>query len=265
MKSVYFLILVALLCTIFSCNNFKSDHPQSEISDAQATDLTSKTVLEYVSQIDKDLSKLVKQTSLVYMLGETSFYVERYQQSQKTILMVEHLFNGGITNSIKKYYFKNDSLILEKSESKLANDDGIIFKDTRTFLRNNTIFKIDNRTASSQGAIHTLPFIDVPLSKNKSADQTILDNVISLAEVIEGKNRFDMVFESITTYPDSRYIILSNKMQNSYTASILVKEKDTFIDSLLNDPITFKNQKLNIHWIVQDHEAIYVPNGLNVH
>ena len=260
MKSVYFLMIIALFATTLGgCNKFKSDHPQSEIADQQATDLTSKTILEYTKLIDKNIPKLSKETSLVYMLGETSFYVERYLENEKTILLVEHVYNGGVTNSLKKYYFKNDSLILEKSESKVANDDGTIFKDSRTFIRNNTIFKVDGRTASSEGAIQTLAFIDVPLSQNKTADQTILENAKSLTDILEGKERFSMVFESITTYPDSRYIILSNKTENSYTASILVKQRDQFIDSLLTDPGLFKNQKLNIKWVVQDHEAIYLP------
>ncbi|RZJ46554.1 MAG: hypothetical protein EOO44_22705, partial [Flavobacterium sp.] len=41
--------------------------------------------------------------------------------------------------------------------------------------------------------------------------------------------------------------------------ALYVNEKDEFIDSLLNNPIQFKNQKLDIDWVVKDQEAIYVP------
>ncbi len=67
-----------------------------------------------------------------------------------------------------------------------------------------------------------------------------------------------MVFESIRTYPDTQYITLRNKEPNSYTSSILVKERDTFIDSLLNYPFLFKDKKLNINWEVIDREAVYL-------
>ena len=85
----------------------------------------------------------------------------------------------------------------------------------------------------------------------------------TLNEVLEGKDKFEMVFDNITTYPDSRYIILKSKIQNSYSASILVKQRDQFIDSLLNDPIDFKAEKLNIKWIIEDREAVYVPVAKN--
>jgi len=270
MKLYTILILLAVFSAILGCNKFKSDHPQAEISDQYSTDLTAKSILHYADSIDKNLTHFTKTTSLVYMLGDLSFYVEKYSESDKPILMVEHAFNGGVSNSLKKYYFRNDSLILESVKNELANDEGSIFKDARTYLRSNTVFKVENRTASAGGEIKSLPFLDVPLSNNKTADKTLLDNVKTLNDVINRVDRFDVVFESITTFPDSRYIVLRSKIKNSYTASILVQEKDAFIDSLLNDPMIFKDEKLNFNWTIKDKEAIYVPvanntsaNGLN--
>jgi hypothetical protein len=148
-------------------------------------------------------------------------------------------------------------LILESVKTELANDEGTVFKNIRTFLRSNTVFKQENRAASSEASLNSLPFIDIPLSKTTS-DYSYLESVSSLNDVLNGRDKFDMVFDNITTYPDSRYIILRSKIQNSYIASVLVTERDPFIDSLLNDPINFKNQKLNINWMVKDHEAVYV-------
>ncbi|WP_316771103.1 hypothetical protein [Pedobacter frigiditerrae] len=263
MKLYTILILLAVFSTITGCNKFKSDHPQAEITDQYTTDLTANSILHYADSINKNLNRYTKATSLVYMLGDLSFYVEKYSEADQPILLIEHAFNGGVSNSLKKYYFRNDSLILEEEKNQLANDDGSIFKDSRTFLRSNTIFKVENRTASVGGEIKSLPFLDVPLSVNKTADKTLLDNVKTLNDVINRVDRFDVVFESITTFPDSRYIVLRSKIQNSYTASILVQEKDAFIDSLLNDPMTFKDQKLNFTWAIKDKEAVYVPVSNN--
>jgi hypothetical protein len=263
MKLYTFLILIACFSVITSCNKFKSDHPQAEITDQYSTDLTSKSILNYADSIDKNLPRFTKTTSLVYMLGDLSFYVEKYSEFDKPILLVEHAFNGGVSNSLKKYYFKNDSLILENVQNQLANDDGSIFKDTRTYLRSNTVFKMENRTASAGAEITALPFNNVALSANKTADKTLLDKVKTLNDVINRNDRFDVVFESITTFPDARYIVLRSKIHNSYSASVLVQEKDAFIDSLLNDPMIFKEEQLNFKWIIKDKEAVYVPVANN--
>jgi hypothetical protein len=258
MKTYIFVLLGFIFTTLFSCNQFKADHPQANLSDEnKTTDLTAQSVLVFKDSIDKNLHLLAKNQSLVYMLGDLSFYVEQYGDS----LFVEHAYNGAESNSIKKYYFRNDSLILYQTGNELVNDEGIVFKDERTYLRNHTVFKKDTRTAGSAAALKSLPYMDISLNENASPDKTYLDNVNSLKSVLNGTDKFDMVFESIRTYPDSRYIILRNKEPNSYTASILVKEKDAFIDSLLNYPILFKDKKLNFKWEVVDREAVYVPLG----
>ena len=246
--------------TLTGCNPFKANHPQANLSDEyKTTDLTAKSVLSYKDSIDKNLHLLPKSQSLVYMLGDLSFYVERYG----TTLFVEHAYNGAESNSLKKYYFRNDSLILYQTSNQLANEVGVVFKDERTYLRNHTVFKKDGRTAVSAAALKSLAFLDIPLSENNNPDKSYLDNVSSLRNILNGADKFDMVFESIRTYPDSRYITLRSKEPNSYTASILVKERDAYIDSLLNYPILFKDKKLNFKWEVVDREAVYVPTKGN--
>jgi len=250
-----FLIIGLISTTVVGCNPFKADHPQANLSDQhQTTDLTAKSILSYKDSTDKHLYLLPKNQSLIYMLGDFSFYVEQYGPT----LFVAHTYNGPENTSLKKYYFRNDSLILHQASDELTNDEGIVFKDERTYLRNHTVFKKDGRTAVSAAALQSLPFIDIPLTENSAPDKSYLDNVNSLKNVINGTDKFDMVFESIRTYPDTRYIILRNKEPNSYTASILVKERDSFIDSLLNYPILFKDKKLNFKWKIVDKEAVYV-------
>lgn len=257
MKTYTFLIFGLIFTTLISCNQFKADHSQANLStENKTTDLTAQSVLDFKNSIDKNLHLLSKNQSLVYMLGDLSFYVEHYGDS----LFVEHAYNGAESNSIKKYYFKNDSLILYQTGNELVNDESIVFKEERTYLHNHTVFKKDSRTATSAAALKSLPFIDISLNENaNNTDKSYLDNVNSLKSVLNGADKFNMVFESIRTYPDSRYITLRSKEPNSYTASILVKERDAFIDSLLNYPFLFKDKKLNFKWEVIDREAVYVP------
>ncbi|WP_199138435.1 hypothetical protein [Pedobacter sp. ASV12] len=258
MKTVYYFVLLCLLSTTYACTKLNSDHPQANMADEHATDLDSKSILHYADSVDKGLSQLAKSTSLVYMLGDLSFYVDKYSDNGQPIVLIEHGYNG-LSNNTKKYYFRNDSLILETVRNELSSDNGTVLKDTRTYLRNNTVFKVENRTAADEAAIKNLPFIDLTLSEANTSDHSYLEKIKTLDQILSGSDKFDMVFENITTFPDSRYIMLKSKLQNSYTASILVKEKDALIDSLLNSPIDFKDQKLNLKWIVQDQEAVYVP------
>jgi hypothetical protein len=257
MKSVYFFSAFVLLIITSSCNKLNSDHPQAEMYDEYATNLTSKSIINYTDSVYKNLNAYHKQTSLVYMLGDLSFYVEKYSDKGQTVLLVEHANTGALSNNVKKYFFKNDSLILEVSNMEIINDDGSFFKDVRTFIRHNTVFKSDNRTASTKAGINKLPYIDSSL--NTQTKKNYPEQIAVLNDIINGTDKFDVVFENITTYPDSRYIILRSKVQNGYTASILVKDKDALIDSLLNKPMDFKDQKLNLKWIIKDSEAIYVP------
>lgn len=259
MKSVYFFIFIGAFCAILGCNPFKSDHPQAEIADPHATDLNTKSILAYSDSIDKNIAKFDRSFSLVYLLGDLSFYVEQFSLNNQTVMLIEHIYNGANNKSLKKYYFKNDSLIFQKINTELANDEGKIFKDVRTYLRSNTVFKTETRTASALATLNAQPFIDVPLSQQATPDQSYLTAISSLKDVLHGNDKFEMVFDNITTYPDSRYIILKSKMQNNYISSIAVREKDAFIDSLLNDPINFKDQKLNFKWKIEDQEAVYVP------
>lgn len=252
------MLLFLISATLISCNPFQSDHPQANLSDDhKTTDLTAKSILIFKDSIDNNLAQLHKKQSLVYMLGDLSFYVEQYGDS----LYVERAYSGAESNSLKNYYFRNDSLILYQTRNELINEDGVIFKDERTYLRNHTVFKKDTRTAGSAAALKTLPFLDLSLEENVSPDKIYLDNVASLKNILSGRDKFDMVFESIRTYPDSRYITLRSKEPNSYSSSILVKERDAFIDSLLNYPILFKDKKLNFKWQIIDREAVYVPRN----
>lgn len=260
MKTVSFLIFVSLFATILSCNPFKPDHPQAALPNQGDTDLTAKSILAYADSIDVQLASLSKQTSLVYATGELSFYVERFTANNQTLLLIEHTYSGGNNVSLKKYYFKSDSLVLAKDNSEFANENGKSYKDSRTYLRSNTVFKTENRTAANSSSIGSLPYIDVPLSQNTTADQTHLENIRVLNDVVDGNDKFEMVFENITTYPDSRYIVLRGKIQKNYMSSVLVPERDQFIDSLLTTPIIFKDRKLNFNWTVKDHEAVYVPS-----
>jgi hypothetical protein len=253
------LMLVLCVSTLFSCNS-KSDHPQARLlEDGSSTSLNDKSILSFADSLNRNLSSLKKTISLIYMLGDNSLYVERYTDANGDKVYYEQINNGSANSTLNKYYFKNDSLMLISSYSKQILENGPIFKDTRVYLRNNTAFKKENRTASSAAAIQTLPYLLIQDVDSHAAEESYFEKIKNLNDAISQTNKFEMVFDNITTYPDSKSLMLKSKIRNSYTANVTIANKSPFIDSLLNNSSIFENEKLKFNWIVKDNEAVYVP------
>ncbi len=266
MKPVCLFISLLLSVSLYSCT-LKSDHPQADLlKDQSSTGMNDKLISEFAETADQSIGTFERKYSLIYLLGDNSLYVEQYTKAPDTKIYYEYASNGSASNTLSKYYFKNDSLVLIETNSKqnigsIENQDSDqVFKDTRIYLRNNTVFKKENRTAISSSALKTLPYLSVSSDK-QAAEESYFDNIKVLDDAIRQTNKFEMVFDNITTYPDSRYLILKSKIPNSYRASILVENRTGFIDSLLNNPSVFKDEKLNFKWKIKENEAVYIPAG----
>ena len=259
MRTIYLLYLGLLLFTLPGCNYFKSTHPQAALPEEGMTGMTDKSILNFSAAIDRNLKDYKKQYSLVYESGDFSVYAEKYSEHDNGMLCKTYTTNGSISNTVKSYYFKNDSLILVKERITLMNEEGGVYRDRRIYLRNNVTFKIDNRTASSEEALRTLPYLPVQPADSKYPDDSYVSDVKGINDAISGTDKFEMVFDNIATYPDALYIMLKSKRQSNYKASLLVRNKDTYVDSLLNFPGLFKDRWLKLKWTIEEHSAVYVP------
>lgn len=269
MKIIRLLILGSLLFTLPACQYFKSEHPQAAIEEEGTTAITDKSILSFSATTDRTISYFKKQFSLVYQLGDLSMYVEKYSGHGNGTLYKIFTDNGVISTTVKSYYLRNDSLMLVVERNKIMTEKGEVYKDVRAYLRNNVIFKLDSRTANSAEGLVTLPYLPVQAVDNKYPDENYQEELNVINDAITGNDKFEMVFDNITTYPEAHYIMLKSKNRSNYKASLLVNEKDLFIDSLLNYPALFKDQKLKFIWGIKDKEAVYVPvadtsaSGLN--
>ena len=261
MKTSYILYCLPVLFSIFSCNQ-QPRHPQADlISQSAATAMTDKSIGILADNIDANLAQLEKQSSLVYLQGEQSMYAERYSSNGKAILYVEQRDNGLINSETKKYYFKNDSLILVQENKKASNE----YTDTRIFLRNNIAFSKQQRKANTAPSLLSQPYLPLKSGKdNGLKENDYQQNIRTLEEAIAGNNQYEMLFDQFIDIPGENIIQLKSKAQSGYTASILVREPDAFIDSLKNNPQGFRNEKLNFKWKVEDKEAVYVPVAAKV-
>ncbi|WP_214228946.1 hypothetical protein [Pedobacter sp. B4-66] len=256
---LFFLLPIAII----GCNQGPK-HPQADLINARiGAPMTEATILLYADSIDATLNTYEKNTSLVYQLGQATMYIEKYGWNGKPVLFSQYKNDEGISNQVRKYYFKNDSLILLKEGTKLAKQGVNAFEDGRTYFRNNIPFKEEYRTSSDFSLLKKEPF---QMRKKSTSDQTkeYSQDIKLLNDAIIGANEFDLVFDNIISAPDERYILLKSKIAGGYSASILIKDTDDFIDSLLKDPSIFRDKKLNIKWEIKDKEAIYVPVAANV-
>ncbi|PTS93402.1 hypothetical protein DBR11_25350 [Pedobacter sp. HMWF019] len=254
MKFFNALVSVYLLCVLYSCN-LKSNHPQSGLAqDTVATAINEKIINSYADSIDKSMDKTEKKISLLYTIRDHSFYAEQYQNNGSTLLMIFHDDNGALKNTRKAFYFKNDSLVLVKT----SNIQGAVLKDTLTYLRNNTIFKMAQRESSNESQ-QKKPSYKMISTSNKGNPEAYQRKFKFLEDALTQQNQFEMVFEAINILPEESYMSLKSKTNGAYQATLLIQEKDALVDSLVADPLKYKGEKIRFNWIIKDNQAIYVP------
>jgi hypothetical protein len=256
MKVSFKLICLILTFCALSCKNNKSAHPQSELVDQPAaTSMNEKSIQAFSAALDKSAGTMNKAFSLVYTIGDKSLYVEKFSSPAGDQLYIERIKND-LENSITKYYFKNDSLVLVSASTIQNTEEGKVFKDTKTYLRNYVVFKKAAKTATSAQAIQTQAYQNV---EEKTQQEDFHDHIRKLNDALQQQNQFEMVFDNVTSYPDATFVMLKSKGQNAYKASVQLTAKDAFIDSLVNYPAIFKDEKLSFKWKVSNQEAVYVP------
>jgi len=245
---------IYLLCVLYSCN-FKSNHPQAELAqDSVATAINEKIINSYADAIDKKTDRTEKKSSLLYTIRDHSFYAEQYQDNGNTVLLLSNEDNGALKNTRKAFYLRNDSLVLVKT----SNIQGTVLKDTLTYLRNNTIFKMVQRESSNENQQKKTSYKLISTS-SKASPETYQRQIKFLQNALAQQNQFEMVFEAIHVLPEESYMSLKSKTSSDYQATLLIEEKDAFIDSLVADPLKYKGEKIRFNWIIKDKQAIYVP------
>ncbi len=263
MKAAIFLILILTVCC--SCKQ-GNKHPQAElINKSTSESLNPRQIILYADSIDANLKAMEKSVSLIYIMAESSFHIEQYSFQGKPVLMVKYAGNEGLNINNEKYYFKDDSLILIKQNSKLIKERDIEYSNKQVYLRKNIPFLEEVKTASSVDALIPKAFKQF---KNNNPTH-FQDSVQILNDALASSNRFEMIFDQFIPGSEASVLLLKSKIPGSYTSILSVFQKDAFIDSLQKDPSWFRNQKLNLKWNIINNEAVYVPvkltsaSGLN--
>jgi hypothetical protein len=254
------LIIAGSVQLLSSCQNFKSDHPQAElINQSSTTAMTEESVIAFAEDIEHSKDNLKKLSSLVYERGQEKLFVEHYFNDHGDQVFIEHQRpESAIEDNTRRFYLKNDSLILVTA-TKLDNAaNGKVYNDSRTYLRNYTIFKREVKQANNLKALTATAYQDQDI---KQATEDYKADLERLQDALNRSGDFELVFDKIIEYPDASFMELKSKSPNGYSATVELQEKDAFIDSLKRDALHFKEGKLNFNWKVEGMDAIYVPSG----
>jgi len=249
---------VGLLLILSSCQQ-QPKHPQAGIiNQSSATALDEKAVIAFAEDIEHSKANLKKLSSLVYSRGQENFFVEHYFNDHGDQVLVAHQQTlPSMEESSKRYYFRNDSLILVTAVKQDIVGNEKSYEESRTYLRNYTVFKREGKVANSEAELNTAAF--QPQKAGPAEDYKA--SVAHLMDALERKNEFELVFDKVTRFPDASFISLKSLNPNGYTAQVELQSTDAFADSLVRDPLHFKDSKLNFNWKVEGMQAVYVPSG----
>ncbi|MGY4385248.1 hypothetical protein ACVWYN_002286 [Pedobacter sp. UYP24] len=265
MKATTFLLVILW---VFSACKQSNRHPQAELINKNTTEsLSTQQIILYADSIDESLKSMENYVSLIYINGESSFHVKKYSSQGKPTMLVKYTGNEGLSGNSEKYYFKQDSLILIKQNSKLTKDREIIFSNKRVYIRKNIPFLEEIKTASSVDALKPISFKEI--KNNNLNTMNFQDTIQVLNDALAGKNSFELVFDQFIPGVEVGSLLLKSKIPGGYSANLNVHQKDDFIDSLAQYPSLFRNEKLKLKWTLINNNAVYVPvkltsaSGLN--
>jgi hypothetical protein len=260
-KNMKALLWSAIGFLFFSSCNPGPKHPQAGLVQQNGVmTMSEQEILNYADSIDASLAALTKESSLVFKISpDESLAVDQYRNaSQQPVCYIEHNSTAGISDIVSTYYLKNDSLLLVRKQQTQLKNGLTQFNDQRSYLRNNIVFKVEEKSGTDSSGLTTKRFAE----KKNPQDKTLnpyKEKLGIFKEALSGLNKFELVFDKLVQLPDARYLLLKGKIPNGYSASILIEEPDLLIDSLQNDPNHFRARKIDFKWKVKDHEAIYVP------
>ena len=256
--SMKFLFLPAMLLVLICSCTQKPKHPQAAIINRNIpAAMTEQQILNFADSIHANQANFQKHSSLVYQRDGTSFNVEKFSSNGTAVLFKTLRDSAGMSRSNSDYYFNGDSLILIRENRRKNTQTGEVLEEKRTYLRNNIAFKTETRTGISASGLLQQRF-----TTTKQADQsnkTFKHIIDEINDAMSGSNEFALVFDNFISSPGEQYIVLKSSIPNGFSASISVGERDQFIDSLIADPLHFKDQKLSFRWIIKNREAVYVP------
>lgn len=252
----YLKYLTLIILLILSSCTKSTDQVKTSINSASGEAIKQK-ILSFSKNVDSLSRESIKQESLIYTLGDYSFYVSRYLKDSQISLYIEHGHRLGYGEIENRYYLKEGKVVLFIHDIYRSKDE-LVFKTVRTFYQNGEVLFSDQKTAKTKEGLAKINY-----QTNDTPYANVAGDMQKLNDAIYQRGRFDLILEGITQYPKAQYLILSQNIFNAYRAALLIEKKDILIDLITNNPDKYRGRKLKVRWNIKDkNQAVYVSGSL---
>lgn len=251
-KLLYLICLVSL----FSCNS-SGNHSGSNIKDSLNAIISSdESIITYTNGLNSLKENLQKTESPVYKQGDYTFYFVEYSKDNSPVIYEERGSSDNYGFNNKSYYLEDGEIVLyqEKSKQKIIGEKpSFEFKELRIFYRNSIFLKADERSGESDSLLNSLPFTKVEenlIDKNKFLDLNRLEKGLNTT------GDYSLTFDKIVNQGNSKKLLVMSNSQG-IESSYLIKQSDSLIYKLQDQPDIFKGSKINISYTRQGTNMTY--------
>lgn len=247
--------LLAIMICIACCS--KNSERMSTSVHSVPGQLSKTSILNYADSIDHQVKNAIKQESLVYTLGDYSFYVTRFIRNSKVLQYTETGRSATLGNTEKTYYLKEGKVVLLVHQLKSPGKSEPLL-NTRTFYAGDEQLFSEQKTAKTDSALKESAYLQTGVN-NTDIDRELR----KLNDAIYQRGSFDLLLEGITEYPRAKFLVLSRNSFNSYRAALLLEKEDDLVRSIISSPEKYRGRKLDLSWDLRDRaRAVYVSGRL---
>ncbi|WP_139125834.1 hypothetical protein [Arcticibacter eurypsychrophilus] len=255
----YYIFSFILLFSLSSCDRIKQKqkHPQSLMSADKSAYTDERGISRYGDSLDILVPEYEKKQSMIYTLGDYSFYITAYLNNGEPLLYIENGESNQYGHITKHYYLHKGKVILFKENHHNESID-FAYQSEREYFRNNVLFYAESKKGSNSSDFNAAPYNPV---KGVTRD---LDSTVSfMTDALKREGKFNLVLEGITEDSRVRYIVLSRPGLGTYRTVIRVEKEDEFIRELVSNTEKFIGDKLHLNFDIIDNEAVYKSGSIN--
>jgi hypothetical protein len=243
---------------ITSCDRLYSNY-LADSTDINASGQLSNEyeIFRFANSVDAQLSQCSLEKSMIYTLGDYSFYIEKYLSKGRPVLYVEKQISEKF-GTLVKYCYVKDLKPIFLSEKEFFSNREKPHSVTNTFFKDGTAFSSETKSASTLQEINLAMFQKAEVKKH---NKTI--GIEFFEDAIAKRGKFDLLFDRITQCPKAKYLILSRSEANSFRVPVKVEKEDEFIRAISTDPGSFRGARLDIRCkINHNNELVYVAGRI---
>ncbi|EOR95038.1 hypothetical protein ADIARSV_1822 [Arcticibacter svalbardensis MN12-7] len=216
-----------------------------------------KNISRYGDSLDILVPEYEKKQSMIYTLGDYSFYITAYLNNGEPLLYIEN----GESNQyghIAKYYYLNKGKVILFKENHHNESIDFAYQSKKEYFRNNILFFAESKKGNNSSDFNAAPY-----APTKGANLDLDSTVSFMTDALKREGKFNLVFEGITEDSRVRYIVLSRPGLGTYRTVIRVEKEDEFITELVSNTEKFIGDKLHLDFDIIDDEAVYKSGSIN--